>query len=142
MPYCPNCGKEVQADASFCPSCGHNLKVAPAPRPAPSVPTEHKSSGVAAVLALVLGIIGLMGIGHIYVGRIRRGIILLIIGIFLAVLTWGSFLLGFVTFGLGFLVGIFFAIILFALWIWQTYDAYSLSKKFNAAARETGKPPW
>ena len=26
MPYCPNCGKEINDDANYCPSCGHQLK--------------------------------------------------------------------------------------------------------------------
>lgn len=146
MPFCPNCGKEVQADVAFCPSCGYNLRQAAAPatpaRPMPSVPLEQKSTGVAAVLALVLDIFGLMGIGHIYVGKIGKGIGLLIAGIVLAILAWGSFIIGFVTFGFGFIGALFFSVILFALWIWQTYDAYTLAKQFNRAVQETGRAPW
>ncbi len=26
MPFCPNCGKEVEVGSTFCPSCGANLK--------------------------------------------------------------------------------------------------------------------
>jgi predicted nucleic acid-binding Zn ribbon protein len=26
LSFCPNCGKEIQADATFCSNCGHNLK--------------------------------------------------------------------------------------------------------------------
>jgi hypothetical protein len=72
IPFCPNCGREVRPEAAFCPSCGYNLKSAAAvPPPAapaakPSTPLKHKSPGIAAVLALVLGFFGLMGIGHIY----------------------------------------------------------------------------
>jgi len=140
MPFCPKCGKEVPAEATLCPSCGYTFNQVP---PAKStVLPEQKNTGVAAVLALVLGIFGLMGVGHIYVGKIGRGIVLLIVGIILDVLAWGSFIMGFVTFGLGFIGTIIFAIILLALWIWQTYDAYSLAKKYNKAVRETGKTPW
>lgn len=38
MPHCPSCGKEVDANAAFCPNCGASLKPAPAPsgpKPAP-----------------------------------------------------------------------------------------------------------
>jgi hypothetical protein len=83
-----------------------------------------------------------MGIGHIYVGRLGRGIALLIVGIILGILSWGSFILGFVTFGITFIFWIIFAIILFILWIWQTYDAYNLAKQFNRIVEETGRPPW
>ncbi len=106
------------------------------------MPVEHKSPGVAAVLALVLGVFGLMGIGHIYVGRLGRGISLLIVGIILGGITWGSFFLGIVTLGLGFVAAAFFGLILLILWIWQTYNAYTLAKEFNRAVQETGKAPW
>ena len=26
MPYCQNCGKEINDDANYCPSCGHQIK--------------------------------------------------------------------------------------------------------------------
>jgi len=42
---------------------------------------ERKSPGLAAVLALVLGFFILMGIGHIYVGRIKRGIAIMLVGL-------------------------------------------------------------
>jgi TM2 domain-containing membrane protein YozV len=138
LPFCPRCGKEVRDEDAFCPSCGYNLKSAAKP----SIPLEHKSPGIAAVLALVLGFFGLMGVGQIYVGRLARGIVLLIVGIILAVLTYGSFLLGFVTFGLGWVGALVFGVILLILWIWQTFDAYGLAKKFNKAVEETGKTPW
>ncbi len=147
LPFCQNCGKEVQSDASFCPSCGQSLKGASTQRVATSPTTsavllEHKSPGIAAVLALILGIVGLWGIGHIYVGRLGRGIVLLIVGIILAVLTYGSIFLGFITLGLGFIGAIFFGVITFGVWIWQIFDAYSLAKRFNAAVQQTGQAPW
>jgi TM2 domain-containing membrane protein YozV len=142
LPFCPNCGRAVNAADAFCPSCGYNLKAVSIPKPQPAVPLEHKSPGIAAVLALVPGFFGLMGIGHIYVGRLGRGIALLIVGIILGFLSWGSFILGFVTFGITFIFWIIFAIILFILWIWQTYDAYNLAKQFNRIVEETGRPPW
>jgi uncharacterized RDD family membrane protein YckC len=36
MPYCPKCGKEVQADAKFCTNCGATLEPTTATAPAPS----------------------------------------------------------------------------------------------------------
>jgi TM2 domain-containing membrane protein YozV len=138
LPFCPKCGKEVKAEDVFCPSCGYNLKSVVKP----SMPLEHKSPGIAAVLALVLGAFGLMGVGHIYVGRLARGIVLLIVGIILAVLTFGSFLLGFATLGLGWVGAIIFGVILFILWIWQIFDAYHLAKEFNKVVEEAGKAPW
>jgi uncharacterized membrane protein len=82
-----------------------------------------------------------MGVGHIYVGRLKRGLLLLIVCIVLASLTYGSMLLGFVTFGLGWIGAIVFGIILLILWIWQIFNAYRLAKQFNKAVEETGKAP-
>ena len=39
MPFCPNCGKEVQSDTKFCPNCGLSLQV-----PSVSQPTQMPTS--------------------------------------------------------------------------------------------------
>jgi hypothetical protein len=146
VPFCPKCGKEVPVEANFCPSCGYAFNQVPPAKPV--ILPNQKNTGIAAVLALVLGIFGLMGVGHVYVGKIKRGIILLIIGIIFGILSIFSTLIllslftGFSTFGLGSIGAIIVIIIDLALWIWQTYDAYSLAKKYNKAVQETGKTPW
>lgn len=76
-----------------------------------------------------MGIIGLMGGGHLYLGKTRRGIVLLVIGIILAILVWGRLFLSFIKLSLGYTGAAIFDTIYFVLWIWQTYDAYRLSKK-------------
>ena len=43
--------------------------------------------GTSAVIAYIVGIIGLPGIGHTYFGRVGRGIGILLLGLFLYVLT-------------------------------------------------------
>jgi len=43
---------------------------------------QYKSVGITAVLAGVLGIFGLWGIGHFYVGEKRKGVAFLVTGIF------------------------------------------------------------
>jgi TM2 domain-containing membrane protein YozV len=106
------------------------------------VPLEHKNPGIAALLAAILGIWGLMGIGHIYVGKIAKGVVFLIVGIILAGLVWVSFALGFLTLGFGFIFTLIFAVILVILWIYQIVDAYNLAKMFNREVQSTGKPPW
>ncbi len=44
---CPNCGANVQSDASFCGQCGFHLKVV---EPAPPVPVESLAAPIAAPL--------------------------------------------------------------------------------------------
>jgi zinc ribbon protein len=70
LPYCPSCGKEAQADASFCPNCGQNLKqtVPPPPPPyssassglEPDASTARTLTLVAIVLQLVFFLGGLL----------------------------------------------------------------------------------
>src|SRR5687768_10944067 len=72
--------------------------------------TLAKSLPITIILAVILS-----GLGHIYLGFVKRGIIILIIGIALwAVATW--------------LIPVFGWILGVAYWIWQIYDAYKLYK--------------
>jgi len=148
-PFCDQCGKAVPADAAFCPSCGRKRQVSiksPPPQSiqtaSPAVPviavTESKNPGVAALLAFLVGI-GFMGVGHIYVGKIGRGIVLLIVGLVLRGLVALALIWGFFA-GLGAFV--LLGLVSLALWVWQTYDAYKLAKQFNAHVQQHGKPPW
>jgi len=97
---------------------------------------EWKSPALAAILALVFGFFILMGIGHLYVGRVKKGITIMIIGLMFLPL---GIITGAFTYGIG-----FFAII--PLWlaflVWQTLDAYNLAKEYNRIAWETGRAPW
>ena len=157
-PFCDQCGKAVPADAAFCPSCGRKRQVSIESPPPPSVQTaspgalvtvtESKNPGVAALLAFFVGI-GLFGIGHVYVGRIGRGLVLLVISIVIHI----PLFLGFVAlplsvfvsasaFGGWFIAVVFFGLVNLALWVWQTYDAYKLAKQFNAHVQQHGKAPW
>jgi len=73
-------------------------------------------------LTIILAII-LSGLGHIYLGFVKRGIIILVIGIAIwATVSW--------------LIPIFGWVIGIAYWIWQIYDAYKL---YNAQAGQTGQ---
>ena len=91
-------------------------------------PTEWKSMGVTMVLTVVLGIFGIGGIGHIYLGKIIKGIVILIVGIIIAVIAV-------VTAGIGLII-----LIPYALWV--IYDAHKLCKRYNNYLEETGRPPW
>jgi len=162
MPFCDMCGKQVSADARFCPECGRRFPTAtapPSPPPSQAPPltkpaiTESKDPGVAALLAFLLGL-GFFGIGHIYVGKLGKGLALLVISIVLNIMFAGAFvfgavwlpfgLLGIGTAALGFwfMVGVVLLLARFALWIWQIYDAYKLAKQFNAHVQQYGKAPW
>jgi TM2 domain-containing membrane protein YozV len=91
-------------------------------------PIEWKSMGVTIVLTVVLGFFGLGGIGHIYLGKIIKGIVILIVGIILLIIT-------ILTSGIGLIVLIPYA-------IWVVYDSYKLCKRYNNDLEQTGRPPW
>ena len=91
-------------------------------------PPEWKSMGVTMVLTVVLGIVGLGGIGHLYLGKIIKGIVILIVGIILLIIT-------ILTSGIGLIVLIPYA-------IWVVYDSYKLCKRYNDDLEQTGRPPW
>jgi TM2 domain-containing membrane protein YozV len=86
-----------------------------------------------------------MGIGHFYVGRIARGIAILIAGLIMDIAFFFFLSFGMVAafFGGGGLLGlaILIGLITVVLWVWQIYDAYTLAKKFNKAVDRTGKAP-
>ena len=77
-----------------------------------------KSLGIAILLAVLVS-----GVGHIYLGIINRGVIILIIGI----VAW-MVVSAFVPFPYSW-------VIIIGYWIWQIWDAYKYYKKLNP-----GKP--
>ena len=147
MEFCDNCGHELRPAAKFCGSCGNQTTEIETPsqdtnrsyaEPSPKQnvntgkvlqrPPEWKSMGVTMVLTVVLGIVGLGGIGHLYLGKIIKGIVLCIVGIILLLFTIMTVLMGLVI------------LIPFALIV--IYDAYRLCKRYNNDLEQTGRPPW
>ncbi len=101
---------------------------------------KHKNQTLAMLLAVVVGGLGLLGIGHIYVGRVRSGIILLVIGLITRGLFW-FFLLrllfdalaGAQPSALFGILALVWATVSLVLWMWQTYDMARALK--NVAGR-------
>ncbi len=104
---------------------------------------HYKSEGITLVLSIVVGLMGIMGVGHIYLGRVRRGLIILIVG----VLIWGAVFVPVLFLGmLGELeedsVDPTAVIGMFILFIWQILNSHKLCKEYNEHFEEHGKPPW
>jgi predicted nucleic acid-binding Zn ribbon protein len=71
------CGAKLPRGASFCPSCGARFT------------TEVKSLRNATLLAAIPGILlGILGLGHIYLGRVKRGVAFMVPGILLNIVMW------------------------------------------------------
>ena len=116
--------------------------------------SQSKSEGLTLVLSIVVGLMGIMGVGHIYIGRVKRGVIILVIGI----ASWTAFFIPIVILGVmgeleeepsdptmlfGMLGG--FAIVgigVLILFIWQVLNSRKLCREYNEYLVENERPPW
>ena len=95
-------------------------------------PGGWKSEGTTLLLAIILGILGLSGVGHLYLGVIGRGVGILIGGLVLLIVG---------TITTMFVVGIFILIAYIPLFIWQIIDARRLCRQYNDYYEEYGEDP-
>lgn len=105
----------------------------------PSI-NDYKSEGTTLILAIFLGLFGIMGIGHMYVGRKKRGVLILVGGLFLI---WALFMLvvgASMIYGSTPLAGNIaiansfvpvYLIPFIGLYIWQIINARKLCKMYN-----------
>ena len=147
--FCGSCGTPLIAKYSPCPNCGH-VKTTynpqpnpgnPNPQPNPGYPNPpqhpqqqgglYKNPTTALILSIVLGILGIEGIGQIYVGKVGRGVTILVAGFAFWIIGWVTF-----PWGTPLLIG------LFVLFIWQIYDTNKLVKQYNNYVSQNGRAPW
>lgn len=166
--FCSNCGEKLdgQEEIEECPKCHsalheHSKHTYISPSVVEQLP--YKSPGTTALIAFLGGLFALPGIGHMYIGKVRKGIVILIGGLILYVLAFIPVILmisfqGFVssqnTYSSDIIKDapgvwlqivsllIAFGIGYIAFFIWQIFDARKLAKKFNEAVKSTGKEPW
>ena len=167
--YCQYCGKELTIEANFCLNCGKPVspQTPPTPHRVPVVTPmqaglNFKNEGLTSLLSL-------FGIGHIYLGKLMRGIpiLLVLIGSFwIASSYWHdantlSYLASNYEYGLiydiwklespsqvksalaeFYTIATFFSIVFIGVWIWQIFDSRKLAKYYNEYVRTHGKTPW
>jgi len=168
--FCSNCGEKLDANMNTneCPKCHsvysalheHSNHIESPPRVVEQLP--YKSPGTTALIAFLGGIFGLPGIGHMYVGKVKNGIFILITGILISIAIVFTSISLFTTEQLSSIQSpyynaasdvsglvlqwvitiVVFALAYLALFIWQIFDARKLAKRFNEAVRTTGKEPW
>lgn len=102
--FCENCGKEISNNARFCGNCGNQIKKTN------NIVTEEKNM----ILALFLSIF-LVGLGLVYAGDKKKGIIL-----FIAILIFYRIRK----------FEIFFVIAII-LWVYAIYETYKKVKRAN-----------
>ncbi len=164
--YCSSCEKDMPSDFVFCPICsmrapnsnptqinneiGQNQRPPVQPNYNPNTPppvgTGYKVESTGILLALFPGLIGLSGIGHMYAGKVGKGVALLIGCIVLDIIGWGLVLSGFslIVFGGGVLIwiGAVLLITYFGIWIWHIFDARNACREYNEYFAKYGQPPW
>ena len=87
---------------------------------------RRKDPLIAVLLAIIPGLFGIWGLGHIYVGQTQRGVQLLITGIVITVLLLATYYFWFLIFTLVCMV--ILALAWFLIFVWQSYEAYILAK--------------
>lgn len=158
--YCPRCGTQIADGSSFCSSCGANLAQPQPPaymnaapygaQPYSNVAYRRKSEGIALLLAVLLP-----GAGHLYAGKIVKGIVILLTFFAVPIITYLAWFLFFspADFTVDWPYGgipntnlivftVIMAIVLMIVWIYQLIDAYNVTKRFNAELMATGREPW
>ena len=95
-------------------------------------PGGWKSDTTTLLLAIILGLFALSGIGHLYLGKIGRGVGILIGGIVL-------YAVGIVTLMFG--VGVVLIIGYLVLFIWQIIDSRRLCREYNDYYEDYGQEP-
>lgn len=101
LSYCRNCGSQIDAEAEICPKCGVRQK---------NPPVENKNP----LLSLILSFI-FPGLGQIYNGQNRKGILLILAYIISGALIF--LLIGFILMPL--------------VWLYGMYDAYTTADLIN-----------
>ncbi len=111
--YCANCGTQIDKNAAMCTNCGVRQTGS----------AGEKNPVIAGILSFLI-----VGLGQVYAGKPKRGIILFIVSVVLALLSWL----------------IIPGILVFACWLIAIYDAYVLAQgkpgPFSFIDRYTNEP--
>ncbi len=87
MKQCPHCHSYVNSDASYCSKCGYAFNDGSRPTPPPASMTDNpfepcgpegKTRGVAALFAILLGV---LGVQYFYLGKTTAGILSILISL-------------------------------------------------------------
>lgn len=161
--FCPKCGTDLTEGSVFCHKCGYDLNKGPRLNEQPWQPNVAKYSPhpynysplrKSELVTIILGVI-LPGAGHLYIGKLARGLMILtaFLSIRVIYVLWWLPLIGgllgasqteelmsIIISNLGKLS--ILIIVDLIIWVSQLIDVYSLTNKYNEELRLTGQPPW
>lgn len=145
--YCPCCGHELGSDRHLCEHCGFRLVVDDAVRDnagAAEADTAYQNARAAHVsvgIAFILSVIS--GLGHMYIGKIRMGVGILLAQIAICVIGTYAMVVAVDCDSTAILfISVAMAIIALMLALFSMYDAYVLSKRYNEYVDSSGEKPW
>lgn len=104
--------------------------------------SQNKSEGGAILLAALLGVFGICGVGQMYVGRIGRGLMVLFVGWLLFGLWYFLFLMCFVEGGAWVVLTIVEGFGDLAFWVWQIFDARAVCRQHNTELARASALYW
>lgn len=110
--FCANCGFEMPKSTKFCPECGTSTGGVPQAvnNVNNAIVNSDKSPGLAAILSFLI-----IGLGQIYLGLTKKGIILFIAAVVSGFLM--LFIIGWITW--------------LIVWGYAIYDAYNSGEKMK-----------
>jgi hypothetical protein len=132
---CTGCGNSFVDDLGFCPRCGRYTSNQADQGSYPETDRyiqqfqgpQRKSARLATMLAAALGLMGIMGIGHLYMRKYVKGFVLLLTGGFFALLSLASIILVFTPdefpVGVKIITAVILSVPILAIYIWQLLDA-------------------
>ncbi len=138
--FCGSCGKSIGNEHEYCPKCGAALKGQSNSTPNPNTqfqrPVEWKSESTTLLLSILLGLFGIQGVGHLYVGKIGKGVGILIGSIILIIVA-----IALTATGIGAIIGIPLIIMYIVMFIWQIIDSRNICREYNRYLEQYHKPP-
>ena len=150
--YCENCGKELGFNEDVCSKCGSRVGgetvfIQSGFEASPSSVIYNipaKNAGYAVLFSFLFA-----GLGQLYVGKIVRGLLIMLGYAILGALAGGILALGVLVDdgSLGDLMGgaivsIICMIAMIAFWVWNLFDAHKLANQYNDALVSGKKRPW
>jgi len=141
--FCGKCGNQLPPQAQTCSNCGKFVSQARKEQSTANQqnsrlvrPVEWKSESITLLLSILLGLFGIQGVGHMYVGKVGKGVVILIGSLVLIVI---AVLLTMT--GIGAIIGIPLIIAYIVMFIWQIIDARKLCFQYNDHLERHGSPP-
>lgn len=104
--FCEKCGRKTNPNSKFCEKCGHKI----------GTPEKRKNIYIALILSLILS-----GLGTVYAGNKKKGLIIIALRIISAVIG---------------LYNQLFSIITFIVFIYAFYDAYREVQHANGVEKK------